>query len=63
MQTIIDAGYFAQPNNNITIYTETEYRDSSDGPRTEIGSSLLSIFNASLPTLDIFKMAMLNKKF
>ena len=63
MQTIIDAGYFAQPNNNITIYTETEYRNSSDGPRTEIGSSLLSIFNASLPTLDIFKMAMLNKKF
>lgn len=63
LKYMFDLGYFAQPNNNITIYTEAEYRDSSAGPRTEIGSSLLNIFNGPLPALEIFKLAMLNKRF
>lgn len=61
LQTIIDLGYYAQPNNNITIYTENEYREI--GNRPDIGSNLLTVFCGALPTIEIFKIAMLNKKF
>jgi hypothetical protein len=54
VKELIDMGYFAQPNNNVNIYTESDMGE---------GTKFLTVYIGSLPSTDIFKLACLNKSY